>query len=212
MVGDDDLADEGLGVENAGPVEHGARLGVVPPGGAVEDVVELGVAHIELEHEAVELGLGEGVGALLLDRVLGREDEEGLRGARASRPTVTERSCIASSRADWVLGVARLISSARTIWAKIGPFWKTKLRRPVSWSSLTMLVPMTSAGIRSGVNWIRLNGSESACASVRTSSVLPSPGTPSSSTLPPANRQVSTASTTSSCPTITVPISVLSVA
>src|ERR1019366_8907101 len=28
---------------------------------------------------------------------------------------------MASSRALWVLGVARLISSARTIWAKIGP-------------------------------------------------------------------------------------------
>ena len=28
--------------------------------------------------------------------------------------TVTDRSCIASSRADWVLGVARLISSAST--------------------------------------------------------------------------------------------------
>ncbi len=31
-------------------------------------------------------------------------------------------SCIASSMADWVLGVARLISSARQIWVKIGPF------------------------------------------------------------------------------------------
>ena len=36
-------------------------------------------------------------------------------------PTVTECSCIASSMADWVLGVARLISSASTICEKIGP-------------------------------------------------------------------------------------------
>ena len=36
-------------------------------------------------------------------------------------PTVTECSCIASSRADWVLGVARLISSARTIWREDRP-------------------------------------------------------------------------------------------
>jgi hypothetical protein len=33
----------------------------------------------DVEHEAVELGLGQRVGALLLDRVLGGEDEERLR-------------------------------------------------------------------------------------------------------------------------------------
>ena len=44
-----------------------------------------------------------------------------------------------------------------------------------------MFVPMMSAGIRSGVNWMRLKSSESASARVRTSNVLPSPGTPSSS-------------------------------
>ncbi len=44
-----------------------------------------------------------------------------------------------------------------------------------------MFVPMMSAGIRSGVNWMRLNSRSSASASVRTSSVLPRPGTPSSS-------------------------------
>ncbi len=31
---------------------------------------------------------------------------------------------MASSSADWVLGVARLISSARRIWLKTGPCWK----------------------------------------------------------------------------------------
>ncbi len=40
--------------------------------------------------------------------------------------TVTEPSLIASSSADWVLGVARLISSARTMFAKIGPRWNSK--------------------------------------------------------------------------------------
>ena len=66
-------------------------------------------------------------------------------------PTVTECSCIASSMADWVLGVARLISSARTICEKIGPRWNSNDRLP-SGVSITMLVPMMSAGIRSGVN------------------------------------------------------------
>ena len=71
-------------------------------------------------------------------------------------PTVTLCSCIASSRADCVFGVARLISSASTICAKIGPGWKLKTRWP-SGVSLMMLVPMMSDGIRSGVNWMRLN-------------------------------------------------------
>ena len=52
--------------------------------------------------------------------------------------TVTERSCIASSSADWVLGEARLISSANTTLAKIGPGLKTKSPRgPVGPPSMT---------------------------------------------------------------------------
>ena len=42
--------------------------------------------------------------------------------------TVTWRSSIASSRADWVRGVARLISSASTMLAKIGPRLKSNVR------------------------------------------------------------------------------------
>ena len=38
-------------------------------------------------------------------------------------PMVTCFSCMASSRADWVFGVALLISSARTMFANMGPFW-----------------------------------------------------------------------------------------
>jgi hypothetical protein len=56
---------------------------------------------------------------------------------------VTLCSCIASSRADCVFGVARLISSARTIWANTGPGWKLKTRLP-SGASEMMLVPMMS--------------------------------------------------------------------
>jgi len=36
-------------------------------------------------------------------------------------PTETLTSCMASRSADWVFGVARLISSASTTFAKIGP-------------------------------------------------------------------------------------------
>ena len=48
-------------------------------------------------------------------------------------------------------GVARLISSARTTWAKSGPGWKTNW--PVGWWKT--LVPIRSLGSRSGVNWMR---------------------------------------------------------
>ena len=44
--------------------------------------------------------------------------------------TVTSYSCIACSRAAWVFGGVRLISSARTMLAKTGPWTKRKLRLP----------------------------------------------------------------------------------
>ena len=48
-------------------------------GGLLDDLLFLAparVRHAELEHEPVELRLGQGIGAFLLDRILGREDEE----------------------------------------------------------------------------------------------------------------------------------------
>jgi alpha-amylase len=56
-------------------------------------------------------------------------------------------------------------------------------------------VPTTSAGRRSGVNWMRWNVVWMVSASVRTVSVLASPGTPSSSTCPPVRRLMSSRST-----------------
>src|SRR3954469_25552632 len=70
-----------------------------------------------------------------------------------------------------------------------------------------MLVPVMSAGIRSGVNWMRLKSRSSASPIVRTSIVLPRPGTPSSRTWPPAMRLMRTSRTISACPTITLPTS-----
>ncbi len=84
-----------------------------------------------------------------------------------------------------------------------------RLARALRVSSMTV-VPRMSAGIRSGVNWMRENVSESVSASVRTSIVLPRPGTPSRSAWPPASMHVSTPSTTSALPTIVFPISVRS--
>src|SRR6266705_5492635 len=63
------------------------------------------------------------------------------------------------------------------------------------------MVPMTSAGSRSGVNWIRENAMRRHSATVRTARVLASPGTPSSSTCPPVSKPMSRRSTINSCAT-----------
>ena len=85
---------------------------------------------------------------------------------------------MASSSADCVLGGVRLISSASRTLAKIGPGTNVQVRCPVAGSSSMMSVPVMSDGIRSGVNWMRLNSRPSAWASVRTSSVFAVPGKP----------------------------------
>ena len=80
--------------------------------------------------------------------------------------TVTAPSCMPSSSADWVLGVARFTSSASRMWPKMGPRWNSKCFRPLG-SSTMMLVPMMSPGIRSGVNWIRERPDEEGLAEAR---------------------------------------------
>ena len=111
-------------------------------------------------------------------------------------PAVTCRSCIASSSAACVLGGVRLISSARIMLAKIGPAMNVNRRRPVSGSSWRMSVPVMSEGIMSGVNWMRRKERLEIRATVLTSSVLASPGTPTSSTWPRAKSPISSSSTT----------------
>ena len=81
--------------------------------------------------------------------------------------------------AAWVLGGVRLISSARIMLANSGPGRNWYCRRRVSGSSWMICVPVTSLGIRSGVNWMRLKPRCVASASELTSSVLARPGTPS---------------------------------
>ena len=91
---------------------------------------------------------------------------------RVTPSTVICRSSMHSRSADWVLGVARLISSASTTWLTTGPgrnsnswvFW-LKIERPV-----------TSVGSRSGVNWMRRNEHPRLFASALASIVLPVPG------------------------------------
>src|SRR3954454_24688464 len=114
-------------------------------------------------------------------------------------PIVTCCSCITSSSADCTLAGARLISSARTKLPNTGP--SSVSNWPVS--GRYTRVPTRSAGTRSGVNCTRLNVPPRTEASVFTVSVLASPGTPSSSTWPPASSDTSSRSSIASWPTIT---------
>jgi hypothetical protein len=110
------------------------------------------------------------------------------------------------------LGGVRLISSARITFAKTGPCTNRSARCPVVRSSSITSVPVMSEGIRSGVNWIRLKSRLIVRAIVEISSVLASPGTPTTSACPTAEdaqrrlgggRRARICSTTSSCPTMT---------
>src|ERR671937_1172728 len=70
-----------------------------------------------------------------------------------------------------------------------------------------MTCPVTSDGIRSGVNCTRRKSRSSAWASVLTSSVLATPGTPSSSTWPRTSSAATSPETAPSCPTTALAIS-----
>ena len=124
--------------------------------GDLELLVERRVVHEHLEHEAVLLGFGQRVRPLLFDRVLGGEHEERV-AQLVSHPAdgdlpllhgFEQRAC--------VLGGVRLISSASTTLANSGPWRKRNSRRPVLRFSSITSVPVMSDGIRSGVNWMRL--------------------------------------------------------
>src|SRR5260221_93955 len=84
-------------------------------------------------------------------------EQEGLRVGKTvkfsdsrcvSRSMLTNRSCIACSRADCVFAGARLISSASRNEVKTGPFTSVNS----FFCRLKTLVPMMSDGMRSGVN------------------------------------------------------------
>src|SRR5262245_26546946 len=66
---------------------------------------------------------------------------------------------------------------------------------------------MMSDGIRSGVNWMRLNLRSTACASVLISSVFARPGTPRSRQWPPATNTVRISRTTACWPMMARPSS-----
>ena len=79
MLGNWDASDHVLELEDRGSVHHLFEIGLGVAGHATHDVEFLGVArilHHDVEQKAVELRFGQRVGALLLDRVLRRQDKE----------------------------------------------------------------------------------------------------------------------------------------
>ncbi len=116
---------------------------------------------------------------------------------RASPSTETWRSSMTSSSDAWVFGGVRLISSASRRLVNTGPFRNSNAAVRASKIS----EPVTSPGIRSGVNWSRLASRSRAAARVRTSSVFATPGTPSSSTWPRHSSAMTSPLTTDSWPT-----------
>ncbi len=101
-------------------------------------------------------------------------------------PKVTCLSCMASSRALCTLAGARLISSARRNWVNTGPLRASN----VPFSGRKIMVPVRSAGRRSGVNWILEKPALTQEESVRAARVFASPGTPSINTCPSQKRAV----------------------
>jgi len=82
---------------------------------------------VQAHQEPVELRLRQRIGAAVLDRVLRGDDENGLGKGRVTPSAVTWNSAMHSSRDDWVLGLARLISSASTMLAKHGALAELEL-------------------------------------------------------------------------------------
>ena len=116
-----------------------------------------------------------------------------------SPSTVTCRSSIHSRRPDWVLGVARLISSARRMLVKTGPLRNSNF--PLSLFQIER--PVTSDGRRSGVNWILMNRPPTDLARAFASVVFPVPGRSSRRTWPPARSAMTLRRVVSSRPTRT---------
>src|SRR3989338_1628745 len=94
-------------------------------------------------------------------------------------------SFMASRRALWVLGVERLISSARTKWWNMGPGLNSKAPE----LELKTETPRMSLGRRSEVNWILWNERPKLRARARARVVLPTPGTSSMRRWPSEKRQ-----------------------
>ncbi len=145
----------------------------------VQLVVAGQVIEQHVEQEAVELRFRQRIRALELDRVLRREHEE----RPLDRVVMTahrDREFLHRLEQRGLRLRRRAVDLVREqhVREQRARHERPACAGPVVMSSSMMSVPVTSVGIRSGVNWMRLNVSPSAIASVRTSSVFAVPGMP----------------------------------
>ena len=114
------------------------------------------VADRRAQQEAVELGLGQRVGALVLDRVLGGDHEE--RPGERVGHAVGGDLALLHGLEQRGLGLGRrpvdLVGQDQVGEDRAGPEGEPAVCR---WSSTT--APVMSAGSRSGVNWMRWKAS-----------------------------------------------------
>ncbi len=191
--------------QQPGRVEDGLHRHLLAPpphpaGQHVPLLVERRIPEGQPQQEPVQLGLGQRVGALVLDGVGGGQHVEGPRqhervpldGDLPLLHGLQQRGLRLGRGAVDLVGQQQAGEDRALAEAELG----------------RVLVEDVGAGevggSRSGVNWARVNSRPSACASERAASVLPSPGRSSSRTWPPARTPASTSVIWSRLPTRTV--------
>ena len=179
----------------------GRRVGLEGAGGPRDDlplVLALRVIHLHEENEAVLLRLGQRISPFLLDGVLRGEHEERLlelqRVAADGDGVLLHR--LEQRRLRLRRGAVDFVRQDHL--RKDRPLLEDELAPcPVAGSSWMISVPVMSAGIRSGVNWMRRKLRSMQCASERIIAVFARPGTPSSRQWPPASTAITSCSMTS---------------
>jgi hypothetical protein len=157
-----------------------------------------GIGDQDLHQEAVELRFGQRIGAFHLDGVLGGHHQERpvelVRGGAAGDGALLHgfeqrRLRLGRGAVDLVgqhqVGEDRALLEAQRLCAVLA-------------RSRSIMLPTISAGMRSGVNWMREYFRSSPRQGAEQRGLAQALGTPSSSTCPPASRQIRTPSTTSS--------------
>ena len=160
-------------------------------------------AELQRDGEAVELALRQRVGAVLVERVLRGHDHE--RVGQRVPDAVDGHGALVHRLEERGLGARR--GAVELVDEDDGREQRSggeRRRHPAGGSHIPL--PVTSAGSRSAVAWIRRQSAPSARARARASVVLPVPGRSSSRMCPPARTAATTSSTRSRRSRTTVPM------
>ena len=136
----------------------------------------VGIADVDLQQEAIELGFGQRIGAFLLERVLGGQHMERRRHVvpLAGNGDVMLLHGLQQRRLGLGAGAVDLVGHQQL--GEDRPLDEAEAAPAGRPPSSSTSAPMMSEGMRSGVNWMRLASSPRTLPSVSTSSVLARPG------------------------------------